>query len=414
MENEKMIEQLQAYMSQRRRTSRLVEANQKVIQHVAKRNEDVAPLKEGLKSVYGIDVDNAEEFPVMKEGFTWGAFKRELSEQLRTKFREADSSGAFAQFLRAGVQQIAADAFAKTETTFEEWTRVVPSSRKEELYAPTHGISFPREVGEGQPYPEVTAAALDLKLVNRKFGSTYVPTKELVDDDQTGQVRLHAQQLGEYLRLLQEVYVYGKLASVSGMTYADVLSIPVSETKPSYEANYPWSQSLRGGGRTRPASYGALNQTNIQNGMIALMSQKNLQGLIMGVKANRLIISPKYIFDAAVLMNSSFYPSGAASAGNTGGAFAINPIKGLLDITVSPYVFKNDGTIDGQSAAWYLVDDNRLGMIVQERSPVAVEQEAANAGKSFELDVYRFKANTRMNADFIDPRPFWQGSDGSV
>lgn len=413
MEMEKLIQQLDAYRAQRRSQSQLVESNRKVIEHVAKKNEDVSPLKEGLKAVYGIDVDDAEAFPVMREGFTWGAFKKELSEQLRTKFREADSSGAFAQFLRAGVQQIAADAFAHTETTFEEWARVVPSSRKEELYAPTHGISFPREVGEGQPYPEVTAAALDLKLVNRKFGSTYVPTKELVDDDQTGQVRLHAQQLGQYLRLLQEVYVYGKLASVAGMSYAE-LQIPVSETKPSYEANYPWSQSLRGGGATRPASYGALTQGNVQAGMTALMKQKNLQGLIMGVKANRLIISPKYIFDAAVLMNSSFYPSGAASAGNVGGAFAINPIKGLLDITVSPYVFTNGGVASGDSAAWYLVDDKRAGMIVQERSPVAVEQETPNAGKSFETDVYRFKANTRMNADFIDPRPFWQGSDGSV
>ena len=413
MEIEQLIAKLDEHRAARRATSKLVESNKRVIAMVAKKNEDVMPLKEGLKAVYGIDVDDEKSFPVLKESFSWKSFKSELATQRREKFREADPSSAFAQFLRAGVQQLAADAFANTETTFEEWARVVPSSRKTELYAPSHGIGFPREIAEGQPYTETSAAALDLKLDNKKFGSMYSPTKELVDDDQTGQVRMHAQQLGEYLRLLNEVYVYGKLASVNSMKYAQ-LEIPTSETKPSYESNYPWSQALRGGGATRPATYGVLSQGNIQAGMIALGKQKNLQGLIMGVKANRLIISPKYQFDAAVLMNSAFYPSGAAGAGQVGGAFAVNPIKGLLDITVSQYVFDQNGGITGESKAWHLVDDKKIGMIVQQRSPVAVEQEAANSGKSFELDVYRFKANTRMNADFVDPRPFWQGSDGSV
>jgi phage major head subunit gpT-like protein len=188
----------------------------------------------------------------------------------------------------------------------------------------------------------------------------------------------------------------------------------VSETQPTSEANYPWSQALVGGGKNRPAAYGALNQANIQEGIIALMNQKNLQGIKMMVKPTRLLIGPKLSFDAAVLMNSSYYPSGAAAAGNVGGAFAINPLKSILDITVSRFMPKNDGTMDGDSKAWYIVDDTHPWFVLQLREAISLKQENPDAGQSFDFDVIRWKARMRGNADFIDPRFAWQGNDGSV
>jgi hypothetical protein len=40
--------------------------------------------------------------------------------------------------------------------------------------------------------------------------------------------------------------------------------------------------------------------------------------------------------------------------------------------------------------------------------------ENPQSGRSFDSDTIRFKATTRFNADFIDPRFFWAGSNGSV
>jgi len=134
----------------------------------------------------------------------------------------------------------------------------------------------------------------------------------------------------------------------------------------------------------------------------------------MAVQPKRLLIGPALEFDAAVLMNSAYYPSGAAAAGQVGGAFAINPIKGLLDLTVSRFIFKNDGTVTGDSKAWYIVDSTKPFFVLQMRNPVSIEQEATNAGESFNRDIYRFKASNRMNADWLDPRFAWQGNDGSV
>jgi phage major head subunit gpT-like protein len=385
----------------------LRERNLKVIEKQLIESEEVKKLRDSLMRRFGVDpVTDTVQFP-FAEG-------KVSLRSLEAKLEEADSASAFTQFLRAGIQQITAGMYKAVDTTWQDWAVAVPSSKDTELYAPNHGVAFPREVGQNEIYPEVGAAALDLELKNKKFGNIYGVTVELANDDQTGTFMQQASLLGEYAALLVEVYAYGKLASVANMKYLD-LTIPVSETKPSYESAYPWSTALRGGGATRPSSFGALIQANVQNGMVALMNQKNLQGIKMQVAPGRLVVGSAYRFDAGVLLNSSFYPSGAASAGVVGGAFAVNMLKGILDLTVSRYVFANDGTVDGTSKAWYLMDSTgKPWFIVQQREPVAVVQEAPNSGANFDRDIVRFKASTRFNCDHIDPRFAWQGSDGSV
>jgi hypothetical protein len=200
------------------------------------------------------------------------------------------------------------------------------------------------------------------------------------------------------------------------MSYAG-FDVPISETQPSYEAVYPWTTSaapFRGGGFNRPVAFGALTQGNIQTGITALMQQKNLLGIVMMVNPNRILISPFYRFDLAILLNSGYYPSGAAAAGATGGAFAINPLQGIADATVSRFMPDHNGVFANNSKAWYLVDSSKPWFQVLSKVPVAVEQEAPNAGESFNRDIIRTKCYTRMNADFIDPRFAWQGSNGSV
>jgi len=387
----------------------LRERNQKLIERMLINQDGVKQLRESLKKKHNVDpVTDTEKFPLMEGRFSW----RNLEKQLM----EADMSSSFTQFLRAGLQQIVNGMYKATPVTYTDWVTVTSSNKNTELYAPNHGVSFPRDVGPGELYPEVGAAALDLELKNLKFGSIYALQKELLDDDQSGTFSQQASMLGEYMAILAEVLCYGKLASVANMQYINY-SIPQTETKPSYETTYPWAPAataLRGGAITRPTAYGALTQSNIQNGMIQMAAQKNLQGIKMMVQPKRLLIGNTLEFDASVLFNSAYYPSGAAAAGNVGGAFAINPIKGLLQMTVSRFMFKQDGTVAGDSKAWYIVDDSKPFFILQMRQPVALEQEAQNAGESFNRDIYRFKASSRMNADWIDPRFAWQGNDGSV
>jgi hypothetical protein len=389
-------------------SNKLRERNTKVIQKILLENEHVKGIRDSMKARFNLDpMTETEKFPVLEQGFSWRSLEKKLS------LREADASSSFSQFLRAGVQNITNAAYQATDTTFEDWVTVVPSSKDTELYAPNHGVAFPRQVGPGELYPEVGAAALDIQLKNFKYGDVYAIQKELLNDDQTGSFQQQAALMGEYMKIIAEVLCYGKLASVANMQYIDY-KIPVSETKPSTEANYPWSQALVGGGATRPATYAVISQPAIQAGFVALANQKNLQGIKMMVRASRIICGHNSRFDTSVLLNSAYYPSGASAAAVPGGAFAINPIQGIADLTVSRFVFKNDGTVSGDSKAWYLVDDSKPFFIQQLREPVSVEAEAPNAGESFNRDIMRWKASCRMNADFLDPRFAWQGNDGSI
>jgi hypothetical protein len=386
--------------------SSLKERNLKVIQKHLVENKEIKTLRETMMKRFGVDPITDEKLFPFKEG-------RVDMQALKVKLEEADSGSAFPQFLRAGLNQIVLGMYEATPTTWQEWVTAVATDKDTEIFAPNHGVAFPREVGRGEKYPEVGMAALDIELKMKKFGALHATEMEFSMDDKSGSLMQQQGLMGEYLAILKEVYIMGKLASVSGMKFQDLI-IPVSETKPSSESSYPWSQAFVGGGANKPASYGALNQANIQAGIIALMNQKNLQGIKMLVNPDKLIIGPQYKFDAAVLMNSAFYPSGAAAAGSVGGAFSVNELKGLLDIVVSRYMFKQDGTVNGDSKAWYLVDSKRPFFVCCERTPVAVEVEAPNTGAHFEQDLYRAKAHTRFNADFLDPRFAWQGNDGSV
>lgn len=381
------------------------EQNRDALKRAMWKSDEEAALRESIKRDLNVDIADAKQFPVTDPGFSWKAAK--------AKLREAESATTQVQLLRAGIQAAVNSLYETVDTTYGDWAHTLTSTKMEELYAPLQGISFPQMIAEGEVYPEAPGmAGLDIKLRNKKAGQLFAVSKELLDDDQTGQVLKMSSLMGEYCAQLVEVWAYGKLASVAGMSYGGV-SIPVSETKPADEATYPWSTGLVGGGKTRPAAYGALNQGNIQAGMIALMNQLNLLGLKMSVKPSRLIISPHYRFDSAVLANSSYYPTGA-TAGATGGAFSINPLQGLFDITTSRFVFDQNGSVNADSKAWYLLDDSKPAFVVQMRTPCEVSVENPQSGRSFDSDTIRFKATTRFNADFIDPRFFWQGSNGSV
>lgn len=378
---------------------------------------EVKRFREGLVRQFGFDpVVDIDRFPASREGFQWGKFKESLHNQMysRGKFSEADTSSAFSQFLKAGLQQIVNALYETTETTYEDWVTVINSTRASEPYAPNHGVSFPRQVGGTEKYPEVAAAALDSQLRNYKYGSIYAVEQELLEDDQTGTFQRQAGVMGEYAKVLYEALCYGKLASVANMQY-DQYRIPQSETQPSNESTWPYTATgLQGGGKNRPSAFTVLTQAALQNGIIGLMNMLNLHGLKMTVRPDRLVLGPELSFDAAILLNSSYYPSGAASAGVPGGAFAINPIKGVADLTVSRFIFKEDGTVTGNSKAWYLMDDKKPWFILQIREPITVVQEAINSGKGFSQDIIRFKGRSRGNADHIDPRFVWQGNDGSV
>lgn len=383
------------------------EANQKMKEKAVWGNPEMKELRESVQQKFGIDMRDAKKMPMgIAEGFDWKGFKAKV-------MRETNSASANTQLLRAGVQTAVNNLYPAVKTTYEQWVHVIPSARDTELYAPLNALTFLEELGEGEKYAEASVVGLDIKLRNKKFGEMFPVSFELIDDDQTGQFAQKVGDMAEYAAQLWEVYAYGKLNSLSGgSTYAK-LTVPASETKPSYESVYPWSTALRGGGVTKGGSPVALIQANVQTAFTALEEQLNLQGLKMMVNPDRILISPFYRWTLATLLNSNFYPSGAASAGQVGGSLAINVLQGIAEPVISRFMFDQNGA-NANSKAWYVMDSSKPAFIVQIREAAKITQENPESGAGFERDIYRWKLCVRGNADFIDPRFFYQGSDGSV
>jgi hypothetical protein len=402
---------------------RIREGNQKVIAKNLSGNKVMKTMRERFARKFGFDPTDEKKFPLMSEGFSFQRCKEMI--ESNPKFREADTSGAFVQLLRAGIQLAVNSAYelASYATTWEDWTMVVNSKKREEPYAPMVGLTFPSEIAEGGKYPETGAFALDLKLRNRKFGSMYSVTWDLEEDDQTGQVMKNAKSLGEYMRLAVEVVVYGKLAALSGgCTYSN-LKVRAPEMVPSYEtgSGYPFcaSGALYGGGTNRPASYGLLTLDTLRIARQTLAQQKNQLGLKMEMMPDTVLCGPHYELDSSVLAHSVYYPvTPASSAGAVGGIHSNNPLVGKFDTIVSKYHFKQTGVVDdGTGTMWYHLDKKRTGaggFIVQMRTAAEVINEAANSGESFERDLIRFKARSRFNADIVEPRFIFRGNDGSI
>lgn len=403
------------------------ERNAAVLKKVLTTSREQKELRESFKRRFGFEIDNHEKLPVMRESTTSEtklevnesfSFQR-LRESLGSKLREADTSSAFVQLLRAGIQLAVNNMYQIGKTSFEEWVMTVQSKKDTEPYAPVVGIDFPTEIAKGGIYGEVGNFGLDLKLENRKYGSMYACEWELSQDDQTGQIMRSANIMGQYMKLVVEVVVMAKLASVStGCTYSN-LKVGKSETQPSYEGTWPYSTALYGGGKNRPASYTLATQAAIQSAFIALRQQLNQQGLKMEVDPDALLIGPRYEFDTAIIANSSYYPSVAsATAGAVGGPFSINPLKGKFDVIISKYHFNNLGVVDdGTGTQWYAIDKKATangGFILQMRENATVINEAPNSGESFNRDLVRFKARSRFNADHLEPRFIFRGNDGSV
>ncbi len=413
-----------AYLAERASQNTLMERNRAKIKKWTLDNPDTKAYREGMKRRYGIDpMLDVDKFPASREGFSWNGFRESLNKQLEANFKEADSGTAFTQFLVAGLLQNVAGMYNLVKTSYSEWVHVSTTKLFETPVAPLHGLSFPREVGEQSPYPVAQTAALSLKFKVRKYGVMYECTKELLEDDQSGQFQQQTGMLGEYLQLLTEVLVYGRLASVSNAAAYSGFAPGISETLPSGEtrSSWPWCTATGGtnstgfiGGGYNQISAATLNDANLKAVLNKMAQQKNLLGILMALNPNRILISPYYRWDTAVLLNSAYYPAGAQAAGVTGGAFSINPLKGVADTTIAPFMCDNTGTFANNSKAWYVIDDTKPFFQLVMREPIAVEQENPQAGASFDRDIRRFKANTRCIADFVDPRFAFQGSDGSV
>ncbi len=388
------------------------EANRKLKKFFNKRDLDADNRM--IQEAFRVDMSDKARFDLSSPSFSIGKFKESVFQLVREgRVREADPLSAFSALFRALVNNVANNWYDLTPTVYEEIVAVTPSSHAVEPYAPMHRGGIPRRIQPGNPFPEVkTGAPFDIQILNAKFGAITSVPEELIKWDMTGQVQSRVMDIGPNMAQLEDAYAATRFIGAAGTFAGD--AIPASATKPATETSstWPWSLAFLGGGANRPSSYGTLTQTTVQFLDNLLMQQLDANGNKLVVTPDTLFAGSGLKFAAGVLLNSSFYPStgstrvAVASGADTalGTTYAENVMKGMYRPVISRYL---------PQKAWGIGMAHK-GLIQQVASGLQVVQETPQAGKSFEQGEIRFKAEKFWELDWIDPRFWGLGNDGSI
>lgn len=393
---------------------RTLEASRKV--RFALANKSVQESQRKIMESFRIDLANDKEgrFNFADPFFSFKSLRESCA---KVATREASGAAMFSALLKAGLNNVANEWYQLTETVYEQIVQVTPSTHAIEPYAPMARGSTPRRTPRGTPFKQTKLPpAMDIQILNEKFGGIASVEKELIDDDQTGQIMSRLQDLGPNMALLEEAWVMGKFQSPSGGTTYQGDVIPVSGTKPGQEtsATWPWSTAFLGGGRNIPGSYAVFTNNNVQQADYYLMIQKDQNGNYLAVNPDTLLVGPGVKFVAMELMNSTWYPSSAAqligggavgsTATSIGTTFANNVLKGMYKPVVSRFL----------SSGTWAIGKAYKGMVFQMREGLSVVQENPLAEVSFEFDELRFRAKSRWMTEWIEPRFWFLGNDGTA
>jgi len=321
---------------------------------------------------------------------------RENCVRNESKLREANADSAFGQLLRYGVQHFMFDAYQSvSDFIYTDLISSRTSTNRQEWYAPLYGVEIPRDVPVGGKFEDSKISGIDRELVNKKVGRMFSVERELIDDDQTGQIEQRANGLGERLRYKEE---------------ADVLGVDVFTATPlgrGVVGQAGVSYTVAKGNRA--TTYGALSQPSLEAADIGLNNILDPTGNRVLVKPSLLLVSPADKFNAAKLLNSTLQPSvpgaagqtySTASSGLTGYTGTINPLQGLYTLKVSRFLPAN---------FWYLMQP-KTSIVFQDRDPLELTMEAKDAGTSFERDEYRWRVRRRYATDVLEYIYLWCGN----
>jgi hypothetical protein len=319
------------------------------------------------------------------------------------KMREAIAESSFGQLLRAGVNNLMFDAYQTVPTIYQDLVRVANSTKYEELYAPLYNGEMPIEVLPSEPFDDSRIIGLDVHVRNKKYGRMLAFERELVDDDQTGQITQRASNLGEMMRYVEELQV---------MIAIDGAINPQDGT-----AGYSYANL--GNALQTP---GQLSQPSLELADIQLQNMIDPLGNFLLVTPDTVLVSPADKFNVLKLLNSTLQPSvpgaagqtaATASSGQTGYVMTINPLQGEYSAKVSRFVrgasaaqggpgLKGPG-LDGSHGSAYLMQSQK-SVVFQDRDPLEVIQENPMSGAAFSYDQYRYRVRRRFAVRVIDPR----------
>lgn len=311
-----------------------------------------------------------------------------------TSIKEAATRPEFYQFMNVGMKDLLFGAYKNTPSTYEEIVTVQDSDKNKEGYPSLGMVGEPKQVLEGEPYPERPTPDDDyVEVTNYKFGEIIAITEEMIDDDQTKQIIKIPTDLGAAHKKFEDKSVYNIINT----------NPTIYDGSAFFALNHPGLT----GGAAIAANDNIYTSVTLTAGALAtaigMIGQwcGHTSDDILDVAARQIVV-PKTLFFTAQVLTST--PNlGLGYAANVLGPAAAtthapNPFMKLgLGITTSPRL---DGTSTGD---WYIRTDFP-GFIFQWRKRLALLAENDRSGVRFERDVLRWKSTCRFRVKIINWR----------
>ena len=295
------------------------------------------------------------------------------------------TTGDISALLLPGLKTAFFGTFEEMGHQYQDISTLIPSDKDTEHYAwlgALPGVNEfldERRVGDLKEY--------EYFIRNKTWESTISVDRAAIEDDQYGQLAIRAKQMG-----------------ASGAQHLDLLTYGMLEggfVNPCFDGAAFFGPHTQGGITQANSGADALSAASLQAAITKMMRFQDDQGRPMGVIPDKLVVSPENFFEATVLLNSAFYPDLVTTASQD---LAMNPLKGLLSLTVSPYL-----TAPGH---WYLLDTKRVvkAVILQMRKDFEFEALEQNSETGFLKDVFYYGVRARYNAGYGD----WRAAFGSA
>ncbi len=281
----------------------------------------------------------------------------------------------------AGAKTIYDEAFAQASGVWEILATKVESSQRTEDYTWLSELPQMREFVDERAIKSLAAYGYSIR--NRKFEATIGVEREVLEDEQYGQVKMRVRSMAEAASAHFDQLLFALIASgESALCY---------DGKPFYTTEHTVA-----GSNVSNLTDAPLTAANLEAALTQMARVPLENGEPMLVRPTHLLVPPELRFTAKRILSSAFYPDAAGA--NKPGAQSANVLENELQIITSARITS--------PTEWHIFDIGRgvKPFIVQQRvAPEFTALDGADGCESetsFLRDVYLYGVRSRGNAGF--------------
>jgi phage major head subunit gpT-like protein len=292
------------------------------------------------------------------------------------------------RLLEAGLKTVFFESYDAAVGDWEKVATVVPSEQDTETYAWLGSVPKMREFKD-----ERLPAGLmehEYAIKNKTWEASIAVERAAIEDDLYGQIKLRVQGLARETKRHIDETVFSLLGG--GFTTL------------CHDGQFFFDTDHAEGDSGNQSNKGtdALSSASLEAAITSMMKFKDDRGKILGIVPDVLVVPPDLQWTALELLNSSYYPD-VVTAATGSQKLSANPLKGRLDLVVSPYLTDTND--------WFLLATKWIvkPVIFQSRLPVEFSALEGTSETGFMRDQYVYGVRARYNAGL----GLWQTGFGS-